>query len=136
MLPWSSTSKCGVQPFWVLHSSCTLLRARAEKSKMADARKTLTQHQLKDTLPEWSKGVDSSSTSASCVGANPTGAIIAFLNFRLHAMCQMPSDLALASASIGESNVRTQTQTETFPHMQILLQHSGPLGLMDKASDF
>ena len=28
---------------------------------------------LKDTLPEWSKGVDSSSTSASCVGSNPTG---------------------------------------------------------------
>ena len=26
-----------------------------------------------DTLPEWSKGVDSSSTSASCVGLNPTG---------------------------------------------------------------
>ena len=29
----------------------------------------------KDTLPEWSKGVDSSSTSASCVGSNPTGVI-------------------------------------------------------------
>ena len=26
-----------------------------------------------DTLPEWSKGVNSSSTSASCVGSNPTG---------------------------------------------------------------
>ena len=26
-----------------------------------------------DTLPEWPKGVDSSSTSASCVGSNPTG---------------------------------------------------------------
>ena len=26
----------------------------------------------KDSLPEWSKGVDSSSTSASCVGSNPT----------------------------------------------------------------
>ena len=33
-----------------------------------------------DTLPEWSKGVDSSSTSASCVGSNPTGVI-------LHAGC-------------------------------------------------
>ena len=31
--------------------------------------KTRTQ----DTLPEWSKGVDSSSTSESCVGSNPTG---------------------------------------------------------------
>ena len=28
-----------------------------------------------DTLPEWSKGVDSSSTSASCVGSNPTAAV-------------------------------------------------------------
>ena len=25
-----------------------------------------------DSLPEWSKGVDSSSTSESCVGSNPT----------------------------------------------------------------
>ena len=30
----------------------------------------------RDTLPEWSKGVDSSSTSASCVGSNPTGVIL------------------------------------------------------------
>ena len=29
----------------------------------------------KDSLPEWSKGVDSSSTSASCVGSNPTAVI-------------------------------------------------------------
>jgi hypothetical protein len=29
----------------------------------------------KDTSPEWSKGVDSSSTSASCVSSNPTGVI-------------------------------------------------------------
>ena len=28
-----------------------------------------------DTLPEWSKGVDSSSTSASCVGSKPTAVI-------------------------------------------------------------
>ena len=27
---------------------------------------------MQDSLPEWSKGVDSSSTSASCVGSNPT----------------------------------------------------------------
>ena len=31
----------------------------------------------KDSLPEWSKGVDSSSTSASCVGSNPTAVIFA-----------------------------------------------------------
>ena len=30
---------------------------------------------LQDSLPEWSKGVDSSSTSASCVGSNPTAVI-------------------------------------------------------------
>ena len=30
----------------------------------------------RDTLPEWSKGVDSSSTSASCVGSNPTGVTV------------------------------------------------------------
>ncbi len=31
-------------------------------------------HQIcEDTLPEWSKGVDPSSTSASCVGSNPAG---------------------------------------------------------------
>ena len=29
----------------------------------------------RDSLPEWSKGVDSSSTSASCVGSNPTAVI-------------------------------------------------------------
>ncbi len=30
----------------------------------------------RDTLSEWSKGVDSSSTSASCVGSNPTGVFV------------------------------------------------------------
>ena len=29
-------------------------------------------HRHHDSLPEWSQGVDSSSTSASCVGPNPT----------------------------------------------------------------
>ena len=29
-----------------------------------------------DSLPEWSKGVDSSSTSESCVGSNPTAVIM------------------------------------------------------------
>ena len=28
--------------------------------------------QTSDSLPEWSKGVDSSSTRAICVGSNPT----------------------------------------------------------------
>ena len=31
--------------------------------------------QAVDTLPEWSKGAESSSTSANCVGSNPTGVI-------------------------------------------------------------
>ena len=31
-----------------------------------------------DSLPEWSKGVNSSSTSASCVGSNPTAVIFHF----------------------------------------------------------
>ena len=31
--------------------------------------------QAVDTLPEWSKGADSSSTSTNCVGSNPTGVI-------------------------------------------------------------
>ena len=35
-----------------------------------------------DTLPEWSKGVDSSSTSASCVGSNPTGVIFLLTSLR------------------------------------------------------
>ena len=35
----------------------------------------LLQPGAKDSLPEWSKGVDSSSTSASCVGSNPTAVI-------------------------------------------------------------
>ena len=37
-----------------------------------------------DTLPEWSKGVDSSSTSASCVGSNPTGVICLLTNGYRH----------------------------------------------------
>ena len=36
----------------------------------------------KDSLPEWSKGVDSSSTSASCVGSNPTAVILLFSSAR------------------------------------------------------
>ena len=31
--------------------------------------------QAVDTLPEWSKGVDSSCTSANCAGSNPTGVL-------------------------------------------------------------
>ena len=31
---------------------------------------------VQDSLPEWSKGVDSSSTSESCVGSNPTAVML------------------------------------------------------------
>ena len=37
---------------------------------------------LRDTLPEWSKGVDSSSTSASCVASNPTAVRLLSLEIR------------------------------------------------------
>ena len=33
------------------------------------------ERQTSDSLPEWSKGVDSSSTRAICVGSNPTAVI-------------------------------------------------------------
>ena len=112
--PRPSSSKSEAQPYWVSHSACTLLRATADASKMVDAWKSPTKQQLKDTLPEWSKGVDSSSTSASCVGSNPTGVIIALLGFLLNAQHQMPSDLALAFASTGQSNDQTQKHTEPF----------------------
>ena len=81
--PWPRPSTSRAQHHWATQSACTLLRATTDESKMADERKALAKHQLKDTLPEWSKGVDSSSTSASCVGSNPTGVIIARLGFHL-----------------------------------------------------
>ncbi len=40
-----------------------------------------------DSLPEWSKGVDSSSTSASCVGSNPTAVS---LQMRARLPCNAP----------------------------------------------
>ena len=39
-----------------------------------------------DSLPEWSKGVDSSSTSASCVGSNPIAARCLFRSSRFAAI--------------------------------------------------
>ena len=40
---------------------------------LAEEEPRLRREARQDTLPEWSKGVDSSSTSESCVGSNPTG---------------------------------------------------------------
>ena len=41
------------------------------------------QNHTSDSLPEWSKGVDSSSTSASCVGSNPAGVLYPYLISKL-----------------------------------------------------
>ena len=60
----------------------------------------------RDTLPEWSKGVDSSSTSASCVGSNPTGVILAFLYAR-RMFAQFLQVLALIQRCVtGLENLR------------------------------
>ena len=45
--------------------------------------KQLARSYASDSLPEWSKGVDSSSTSASCVGSNPTAVIFQILHASL-----------------------------------------------------
>ena len=39
---------------------------------LIDAASARLRNQAIDSLPEWSKGVDSSSTRAICVGSNPT----------------------------------------------------------------
>ena len=49
------------------------LGPRTQAKHTEDRYSCVSNHFAKDTLPEWSKGVDSSSTSASCVGSNPTG---------------------------------------------------------------
>ena len=51
------------------------LGPRTQAKHTEDSMSCVSNHFAKDTLPEWSKGVDSSSTSASCVGSNPTGGI-------------------------------------------------------------
>ena len=43
-----------------------------------------------DSLPEWSKGVDSNSTSASCVGSNPTA-----VTLQSHPNFALPGSLSL-----------------------------------------
>ena len=68
-----------------------------------------------DSLPEWSKGVDSSSTSASCVGSNPTAVILR--------LSQLSSRLSL-SLSLSPFL------------LALLLQSKRPRGPMDKASAY
>ena len=55
------------------HRGAKLFAALGQKGNRAFAQQVL--RRSKDSLPEWSKGVDSSSTSASCVGSNPTAVI-------------------------------------------------------------
>ena len=62
-------------------------------------------HGDKDSLPEWSKGVDSSSTSASCVGSNPTAVM-----FLPHIACVLPWQVLGASA--GGAAVGVQQRVE------------------------
>ena len=59
-----------------VHAVCVVSRSCAADASLysaaaAHAVNNAESHAI-DTLPEWSKGVDSSSTSASCVGSNPT----------------------------------------------------------------
>ena len=93
-----------------------------------------------DILPEWSKGVDSSSTSASCVGSNPTGVnvlserikIYDAMKFHLYTnrgththtyMFRAPwnnggtSNVDLSSAALPtERSTRQRTHTQRHPH--------------------
>ena len=60
-----------------VHAVCVVSRSCAADASLysaaaAHAVNNAESHAI-DTLPEWSKGVDSSSTSTSCVGSNPTG---------------------------------------------------------------
>ena len=67
----SGFSKCVAIPkYYKSARSISANVAGRHKTKFKPFRKY-----LQDTLPEWSKGVDSSSTSVSCVGSNPTGVI-------------------------------------------------------------
>ena len=61
------------------HKSKATARRRPKESVQArdqPTSQTTSTAGGRDTLPEWSKGVDSSSTSASCVGSNPTGVFV------------------------------------------------------------
>ena len=64
-----------------VHAVCVVSRSCAVDALLYSAAAAHAVHNAEghaiDTLPEWSKGVDSSSTSASCVGSNHTGVISA-----------------------------------------------------------
>ena len=86
-----------MQQHWVTRFSHKLPHGETDRSKIADSQNALLQQQRKDTLPEWSEGVDSSSTSASCVGSDPTGVIVRSSGFRADSMHQAPRDILLLS---------------------------------------
>ena len=68
---------------------------------------------FKDSLPEWSKGVDSSSTSASCVGSNPTAVIF---RCRSLAKVQTTYSVTLTTFSMTRPVSRQHTHDVTTPH--------------------
>ena len=67
-----------------------------------DAGPKIFTFQAVDTLPEWSKGVDSSSTSANCVGSNLTGVIW------LHSSSPTPTKTKSVAAA-GDSSLCGQS---------------------------
>ena len=64
-------------------------------------------------MPEWSKGVDSSSTSASCVGSNPTAVI-----FRCRSLAKVKAiyPVTLTTFFMTRPVSRQQTHDVTTPH--------------------
>ena len=68
---------------------------------------------FQDSLREWSKGVDSSSTSASCVGSNPTAVIF---RFRSLAKVHTTYPVTLTTFSMTRPASRQHTHDVTTPH--------------------
>ena len=81
--------------------------------------------QAVDTLPEWSKGVDPSSTSANCVGSNPTGVIW------LHSSSPTPTKnkVWLQQACSRPQELLAQAEPSEACHSQSRQTNSTPRGL-------
>ncbi len=76
---WSSGMILGLGPRGPVQFAEQSFGAQVKESMQARGQPTFQTTSTaggRDTLPEWSKGVDSSSTSVSCVGSNPTGVIV------------------------------------------------------------
>ena len=83
---------------------------------------------LTDSLPEWSKGVDSSSTSASCVGSNPTAVILCLpakartgAPQRYRAL--LPSAHIASLAQLVEHALRKRMAAGSIPAGGLLFEH-------------